>query len=254
MLRLLDSRTTDVIVWPQRDVPVHITVACPAGTLREVRAVLVADLIRRVLQDRHGFATDVTLTGTSGQPNTGLRRDLASLWVSPPDQPNDSNGQPHLVVDTGQLDPGDTPSLMVGPVTPIAMTLSALNRARYDRLAIRLALLAAGPNRPISLSPTRLNSAARTLRRWRRRVAGWAAHPPADLPADMLDSAHAAMDDNMNITGVLSVLTRIERDLTIQPGAKLEMFLRLDRILALDLARHHRRGLSQAQDACSRWP
>jgi hypothetical protein len=77
----------------------------------------------------------------------------------------------------------------------------------------------------------------RTLGRWRARVAEWAEHPSAPMPAEQAAAARAAFDDDLDTATALQVLRRAEKDESIPAGARFELFAHLDRLFGLDLAR-----------------
>lgn len=54
------------------------------------------------------------------------------------------------------------------------------------------------------------------------------------MPTDMVQQAHAAARDDLNIPAVLNVLRRLET-CDIAPRSQFEGFIHLDQLLALDL-------------------
>ena len=52
-----------------------------------------------------------------------------------------------------------------------------------------------------------------------------------------IESARAALDDNLDVPAVLALLHQLIENPAVPPGAKFETFVFLDQVLALDLAR-----------------
>jgi cysteinyl-tRNA synthetase len=115
--------------------------------------------------------------------------------------------------------------------------LSDVAEAGLDPLAVRLAMLEHRYRQQMNLTWETLRAADRTLRRWRRRVAGWAEHPSRPIAADYHARARAAIDDDLDTPAALRVLRELEKDETVPPGSRFETFLDLDHLLALDLSR-----------------
>ena len=90
---------------------------------------------------------------------------------------------------------------------------------------------------PVSLGPAALDHAEQTLSKWRRSVAAWAEHPSAPTHPATVESARAALDDNLDVATVLGLLPRLIENPAVPPGSKFETFVFLDQVLALDLAR-----------------
>ncbi|MET9068472.1 cysteine--tRNA ligase [Streptosporangium sandarakinum] len=114
--------------------------------------------------------------------------------------------------------------------------LADVAEAGLDPLAVRLAMLEHPYRRQMNLTWDTLRAADRTLRRWRSRVAGWSESPSRPMPAERVAAVEAAFDDDLDTPLALRLLRELERDESIAPGSRLEAFLHLDRILALDLA------------------
>jgi cysteinyl-tRNA synthetase len=115
--------------------------------------------------------------------------------------------------------------------------LGDLTRRGLDPLVLRLAFLEHHYRQQLNLTWTALDSADRTLRRWRDRVAEWATSPSRPMCAQYLTEFTAAVDEDLNTPAALGVLDRLEKDSNISPGSKFETFVHLDQLLGLDLAR-----------------
>ena len=103
-----------------------------------------------------------------------------------------------------------------------------------DPLAVRLLLL----DTPLTadVDASRLPAAVEELVRWRRRIGEWARQPSAAPPAEAVTAVAAALGDGLDGSRALALLRRLEAEESLAPGARLEAFLALDRLLGLDLA------------------
>jgi len=106
-----------------------------------------------------------------------------------------------------------------------------------DPLALRLAFAEHPYRQEIDLTWTALETADATVRRWRQRVAEWANSPSRPMCAQYVADFLGAFDDDLNTPAALRVLSALEEDSEIPPGAKFETFAYADQLLALDLAR-----------------
>ena len=192
----------------------------PARTLRlaaadDDRAAVVADTVRRAAA-RHRVAVAVARAGP----------DRLDLNVPPPDLPplQAAGLTFHLAV--GEVEVAAERRLAVRP-------WSRRDRAA-DPLAVRLLLLST----PLAhdVDPTGLPAAAEELARWRRRIGEWARLPSAAPPAAPVAAVGAAVDDGIDTARALGLLRDLEADTSVPPGARMEAFLSLDRLLGLDLA------------------
>lgn len=106
-----------------------------------------------------------------------------------------------------------------------------------DPLALRLALLQNRYRQQMNLTWDSLTAADSTLARWRAKVAEWATHPSAAMPADRVGPMVDALQDDLDTPRAVLLLRELERDPDVSPGAKFESFAYLDRVLGLDLTR-----------------
>jgi len=142
-------------------------------------------------------------------------------------------------VSTPHFGQADAPlALRVGEVT------EPVPAQEREPLATRLALLRHPRGEPVSLEPATLDQAEQTLREWRRSVAAWAERPSAPMHRATVESARAALDDNLDVRTVLGLLHQLIENPAVPPGAKFETFVFLDQVLALDLARNVGQPLS----------
>ncbi|HEY8045308.1 MAG TPA: cysteine--tRNA ligase [Streptosporangiaceae bacterium] len=115
--------------------------------------------------------------------------------------------------------------------------LADLTARGLDPLALRLAFLDHRYRQQLNLTWAVLESADRTVRRWRERVAEWARSPSQAMCAQYVSEFNAAFDDDLDTPAALRVLRSLEKDSEIPPGSKFEMFAHADQLLGLDLAR-----------------
>lgn len=261
-LRILDSGTrSEVIV---RRPPGGLFRMClrlpernPCGA-DGLRVLLVADAIRRVLEEIYGIQVQ---TAAAIEPSSsGWERALDALWIPPPiraasidDAAQLLGGPADAVLESGHESSSHGGEwsctlhrplrLWIGPVltdfghgTPDFV--AALTDCGHDPLALRLALLRERYDQPLPLTRTRLDRADIVLDRWRRLVAGWADHPSAPMPDDVVERAYVALDEHLDIGALVEILQTLADDAAVPPGAKFETFVHFDRILALELVRY----------------
>jgi cysteinyl-tRNA synthetase len=265
MLRLVDSNTDRTIRFERpRGAMVRMCVGGPpagrATSPDDLRAALVADIVRRVLEDLHDYQVFLTVVCPPSDPadthdpgERDLNTNLGAVWIPPPADITESapEQQVHLVVSARQLTTTLGRSrdsahwLAVGPVemsedllSDTPHTVDALLFGQWDPLAVRMALLAAPYGRRTTLDSAELRWAEDTLDRWRGLVAQSAEHPSSPIPRYIANRAYAALDDNFSVAPIFALLTGLEHDPSVAPGAKFETFTHLDRILGLDLARY----------------
>jgi cysteinyl-tRNA synthetase len=115
--------------------------------------------------------------------------------------------------------------------------LADLTARGLDPLALRFAFLDHRYRQQLNLTWAVLETADRTLRRWRERVAEWARSPSKPICAEYVSDFAAAFDDDLDTPAALRVLRSLEKDTEVPPGAKFETFAHADHLLGLDLAR-----------------
>jgi len=242
----------------------------------ELRTLLVADLIRRNAEHRHGLTVLASLVmpgagneGAASANDAVTGADAGALNVRPADQTArnpERAGSPGGAVGPGEIiievQPGPEDghatvwhSVRVGPVTFAARSddarsddarsddsassaeLSALADRGLDPLALRLALMSCHHAEPANLTWGVLTDADLALRRWRELVAEWAESPSRPMCAEVTSQVAAAFDGDLDTPTALRALRALENDPQIPPGSKFESFLHADQLLALDLPR-----------------
>ncbi|GAA4565613.1 CysS/YqeB C-terminal domain-containing protein [Planotetraspora kaengkrachanensis] len=119
---------------------------------------------------------------------------------------------------------------------PDPVLLSDVTAQGLDPLAVRLALMERHHRERAELTGETLRAAARTLRRWRRRVADWAESPSRPIDAGRAEAVQRALDDDLDVPEALRLLQDLEDDGDVAPGSRFETFLHLDHVLGLDLS------------------
>ena len=107
----------------------------------------------------------------------------------------------------------------------------------HDPLALRLFFLTGRYRQQMNLTWDALAASDRRLARWRAKVAEWAESPSAAMSADHVQRLRDALDDDLDTPSALVVLSELEKDADIAPGAKFETFAWVARMLGLDLVR-----------------
>ena len=176
----------------------------------------------------------------------GADRRRSAVDGSPSPTPRSAAGRsatpaPHAVVDgstpfgpTPAADgasPAAVPSLHAGPVSSVRAV------AAVDPAVLRLALLSRRRAESVWLDVGALEEARRTLVRWRRAVAVWAARPSRPIPDEVRCRLRDAWEDDLDVPAVLRVLEWVEDRPDLPDGARFETYAYADRLLGLDLTR-----------------
>ncbi|WP_051467956.1 hypothetical protein [Actinomadura oligospora] len=207
MLRLHDPRTGRLEGLPRAEVlRVHLL----DGT--DVRALVVADLLRRVAE-----------RGRRSVLLSGAHEDASDYGVAPlyPEAPDRAD-----IYVSPRAHEANELTLVVPP---------ASGASDVDPLALRLAFLAVPYREPLALETETADAAASRLRAWRADVAGWASAPGRPMHRPSVTEAETALADDLDTPAALDVLDRVASDESIAPGAKLETFIHLDLLLGLNV-------------------
>lgn len=202
--------------------PLHIHVHGPG-----LRAFITADLLHRVAARRR---RRVRVTRSGPFP---AGRSPADFNVLGMDEGEAEAESAHVVIAEGERPAGTHPDtarlLLVPPLDPPPPD--------GDPVTLRLAILRSAYRGPLRLSEQRLADAHDRLDRWRALVAEWAASPGRPMDRAYAADAEDALADDLDSLAALAVLERLAADPAVAPGAKLETFIHLDLLLALDLVR-----------------
>ena len=263
MFQIYDTRTgrvADVSSGPGGLLRLYARPPAPQRplVLGELRTLLVADLIRRNAEHRHGLTVVASLVmpdagNDGGAAGPGGAPDAAAtaLNIKPAEQ---TSGRPELTASAvGDVEPGEIViEALPGPAARAAVQysvrvagahgapevpLSALAGSGLDPLAARLALLSFRHAEQAALGWDVLAEADRALRRWREHVAEWAESPSKPMCAEVTAQVAAAFDDDLDTPAALRALRGLDNDPQIPPGSKFESFLHADQLLGLDLPR-----------------
>jgi hypothetical protein len=230
----------------------------------ELRSLLVADLIQRNAEHRHGLTVVACLVvpgAGNDEPPAGdatalnIRAAERTMPAPEPAGPGIGAVSPVEIILEARLGPAAGQATVrrtvgVGPVTfagrdadgrapheePV-VSLSALADRGLDPLAVRLALMSRHHGEQADLTWDVLADADQTLRRWRELVAEWAESPSRPMCAEVTAQVAAAFDGDLDTPAALRALRGLEQDPQIPPGSKFESFLHADQLLALDLPR-----------------
>ncbi|MER7973077.1 hypothetical protein ABTX35_29450 [Streptomyces sp. NPDC096080] len=243
MLRITDARSGETVdAAPVRRgltrVEAHVTDPGPGA----LRVLLVADLLVRTLE-LGGTPVWGLLTEAPGQPADpglpALRAAGAALGMRPFEDSRDIGlGLGEVQVVHVAAEGAETPDgvrVADAPVHLDGAGGTAFPDPARDPAAVRLALLSPPRDAPARLDTAVLDAAHDTLVRWRRAVAGWAAHPSRPVPDAMRTRLRSAWEDDLDVPEVLRVLALVEGTGGLADGARFETYAYADRLLGLDL-------------------
>jgi cysteinyl-tRNA synthetase len=248
VFRLFDSRTGRAgPLTPARRGRLTTYLAGPAAAgagLADLRAALVADLIRRVGERHHLLVTlwqRGTGDGGADDAAAGLRAACDALNIHPAQHGAARPDPPDVQVG------GEPPDGAVRWLRPAGVRgggaagdgawPAGLAERGLDPLALRLALLWRHHQQPAELGWDAAGAADQALRRWREQVAGWARSPSEPMRARYLTRFTEAFDDDLDTPAALAVLDALAGDEEVAAGSKFEAFAHFDHLLGLDLAR-----------------
>ncbi len=241
MLTVTDARTgSRVPITSARPglltVRVHLAGADGAAGPADLRALVVADVLRRVVESAGRQVLHMIDRPDPSAPAAGLERQAAALGVAPPADawPLPGGSADLLVLADGAArpDPADGVQLATGAVHGWEP-----ESGEPEPAALRLALLRHPHADPAPLGPERLAAAAAVLREWRQGVARWSREPSKPLPGELKASATEALGRDLDTAAVLDLLDHVAEAPGFAPGGRFEVFAYLDRFLALELAR-----------------
>ena len=209
------------------------------GGLGQVRAYLVADLLRRYAE-RSRLAPSVVDFSPAGADD--LRAVCDALNIHPP---RHTLTEPFAVA---QLD-GLFADGLRPPVFDVGVRLPHSGQpvqAADETLAEPWIDVPAEAGEvglgeePLSVRMNLLGfagDAVATLERWRGQVAKWAESPSGAISRPHADALTAAFDDGLDTRAAFRVLAGLEADGIVPDGVKFETFAAADRLFGLDLAR-----------------
>lgn len=254
MLRLVDACSGLPVapVMHRSVVRIGVPVALPEGgeALSDVRAMLVADVLTRVLELSGTIAyTGLICPDGADERRAALQARAADLGMHPVAAHGDERGVEGelggpFAVRVGPNE--DAPDAANGDVIRLAVgdahAADGVADRADDPLALRLALLTEPRTEPLRLASASVSAAHHTLLRWRHAVATWADSPSRPMPGPARDSIRDCLEDDLDLPGVLRTLRRLEHSGDAPAGALFETFAYVDRVLGLDLVRDVGRG------------
>ncbi|MEU1628772.1 hypothetical protein ABZ746_26375 [Streptomyces sp. NPDC020096] len=226
---------------------VHLSAGDRPLGFGDLRALLVADVLSRTAETEGAqVVLAYAAVGLTEERAKGWARDAGLLGIHPPAEHADTQdpravlGGPvdvHLVADSaGAWHTSDEPRFSIGPVHASGVDRLPQGDAP-EPLAVRLALLGRAHQRAADLNPAVLADSQALLDRWRRLVATWADAPSLPLRIEPVRRAFAAFHDDLDTATALTVLRELESDPGVPDGARFESYLRVDRVLGLELPR-----------------
>jgi hypothetical protein len=215
----------------------------PAGAAAFTRArvLVLGDLVRRILEDVHcAQVLAVLITDDRAAADDGWRSELMVRPVtgvfSTRAGAEADLGRPLDLMITADIS-AEQPTLEP-PAVEVAPVHAAAPFSGVDPATVRFALARVPYEQPLDITGSVLGQAGTVLARWRDRLDRWGHHPSRPMPPDWRTCAIAALDRDLDVAAVVTMMEALEDDESIEPGAKFEMFAYLDRVLAVDLARN----------------
>jgi hypothetical protein len=210
-----------------------------AGPFTCARVLVVGDLLRRILEDVHSaqvLAAVITddQAGLDAAWRSGLMvRPVVGVFSTRTGAEAGLGKPLDLVVAAAgsEHEQQAPPAVAVGPVH------AAVPYPQGDLATVRFALESAPYPAQLELTSALLTRARTLLDRWRHRLDQWSRRRSYPIPPDWRAAAIDALDDDLNVARVVAMMTQLEDNDGIEPGAKFEAFSYLDRILAVDLSR-----------------
>lgn len=211
-------------------------VASPLLDAVQLRAGLIADLVRRVAE-RHHLRVTAWHQAPDPPDVDGAGQALREAWAALNIYPVEFAASPPLPLDVAVAPAGHPDGPAEYRLEPSEVRPPTPDGAGLDPLALRLALLEYRYRERAVLHREVLAAADQTLRRWREQVAGWARSPSRPMCAQYTSDVLAALDDDLDSPAAVRSLHALAADAELPPGAKFEAFAYLDQLVGLDLAR-----------------
>ncbi|KJS63264.1 hypothetical protein [Streptomyces rubellomurinus] len=271
-MRIVDARTGErAELRPRRVGLLRVTVVVGERDgrfdLGDLRALLAGDVLARTCETQ-GLQVFTGLAVPDGaQEQAGaLLKAAEEMGIHPPGRlsAHGDAGTADLVI-AGRPQPGSdavAPALLVtGPVSgpvagPVAGSVvgsvveeasdggpaSGSPGSARDPFALRLVLLEHAVTDPVRITAAALADAGERIARWRALVADLAGAPSGPLDADMVQAGFDGLDENLDARVAVRALQALDERSDLAAGTRFETCLRLDQVLALELARDIGRG------------
>jgi len=241
MFRLYDAVTGQAgPVQPVRPGELRIWVAGQAASpvleAAQLRADLVADLVRRVAERHH---LRVAALHQAPDPEDAARSGqvLQEAWEALNIYPAEFAASPPEPLDVTVARAGQPGGSAGYRMETAEVRPEAPDDAGLDPLALRLAFLEHHHRERAILSRDVLEAADGALRHWREQVADWARSPSRPMCAQYTGDIVGAFDDDLNTPAAVRSLRALAADPEPPPGSKFESFAYYDQLFGLDLAR-----------------
>jgi hypothetical protein len=211
-----------------------------AGPFTNARVLVVGDLIRRVFEDVGSaqvlaavIASDRAAADAAWRPGLMVRPVIGVFTTSAGAEVGLGKPLDLMITVAGS---GDEPTMRL-PAVHVAPVHAALPYPGADPATVRFAVACTPHAQQLKVTSSLLAHSQATLERWRGRVDEWSHHPSRPIPPAWRAAAIAALDDNLDVTRVVEMMSELEGAEGVEPGAKFEAFAYLDRVLAVDLSR-----------------
>lgn len=247
MLTVHDTRTgtptpvsTDAVVT----VVVAVGDPSPAGEWTAVRALLVADTLRRVLEDLHAARVAVAVVGPADDLAERVRgwgeavslRPAAGVFPTLAAAATALCRPIRITVTTDAAATGDpdTAGSVTLSVAPAHAEVAVAGIA--DAGPLRWVLLSRHYRTPVRVEESLPARAVDAVAGWRERLADYSHAPGGAIPRGWQQRVRVAADTDLDTPAVLGLVETLVDDTEVAEGAKFEALAWCDRILALDLA------------------
>jgi len=224
-----------------------------AGPFTCARVLVVGDLLRRVVEDVY-----------SGQVLAAIVSN--DRWVAEQDWESTLSVRPVI----GKFSNADKAETALGHSLDCVVTVAEA----YEQLPIRSATITVAPVHAmvpypgadpttmrfaitsvhhkyrLQLTSPLLERSHTVLQRWRDQITLWSRQPGHPIPPAWREAVIAAVDDDLDVAAVVSLMGELDDDEGVEPGAKFEAFTYVDRLLAVDLGRGLGCAPPQRTDYC----
>ncbi|MGA5823329.1 hypothetical protein ACPC54_36380 [Kitasatospora sp. NPDC094028] len=253
-MRIVDARTGErAELRPRRVGLLRVTVAVGEQDRGfdpgDLRALLAGDVLARTCEAQGlQVFTGLAVPDGSEERVEALLKAAGQLGIHPPARvgPQREAATADLAVaGRPDLDVAAPALLVTGPVTedsPDGGVPGGRPGPERDPFALRLLLLEHAVTDPVRITAAALADAEARIARWRALVADFACAPSGPPDADMVQAGFDGLNENLDARVALRALQALDERSDLADGTRFETCLRLDQVLALELARDIGRG------------